>query len=81
MYIVLELQTTNGVTAIVPPASYDNINAAYQKYYTGLAAAAVSAVPVHTMMLINEFGNLIRVEYFEHPVEEEPEEPETPSEE
>lgn len=71
MYIVLELQTTNGTTAVVPPVAFDNLEQAYQKFYTVLAAAAVSSVQIHSATMLNENGDLIRAEHFEHPVEEE----------
>lgn len=71
MYLVLELQTNNGTTAVVPAVAYADLNKAYQKYYTALAAAAVSTVEVHTVMLFTEKGEMIRVEFFEHPVETE----------
>lgn len=69
MYIVLEMQTGE-TTAIVPPVTYEDLNVAYQKYYTALAAAAVSKVPLHTVMLLTDKGELMRVESFEHPTEE-----------
>lgn len=70
MYIVIELQTTNGVTAVVPPTAYADLSTAYQKYYTILAAAAVSSVSVHSAVILNERGELVRTESFEHAVEE-----------
>lgn len=44
MYTIIELQSTNGTMAVVPPVSFSNINEAYQKFYMALAAAAVSTV-------------------------------------
>lgn len=55
MYIVTELQT-NGETTAVLNYTYTDKNVALQKYYTILAAAAVSQVEVHTAMIINEIG-------------------------
>lgn len=75
MYLVLEIQTNNGTTAVVPAVAFTDLNRAYQKYYTALAAAAVSTVEVHTVMLFTEKGEMIRVEFFEHPVEPESTEP------
>lgn len=68
MYIVIEIQTTNNTVSIVPPVSFDNIEKAYQKFYTVLAAAAVSTVPIHAAILLNEKGELMRSEYFDHTV-------------
>ena len=66
MYIVIEMQTNNGTTAIVPPVTFDDINKAYQKYYQILSAAAVSSVPTHTAIILTERGDVVRVEHFEH---------------
>ena len=66
MYTVIELQTNNGTTAVVPPVTFDDINKAYQKFYQILASAAVSNVEIHTAVILSEIGNVIRVEHFEH---------------
>ena len=72
MYIIIEMQTTNGVTAVVTPIKTDtDINRALNKYYSTLAAAAVSKVEVHTVMLITGNGEVVRVERFEHATETE----------
>lgn len=64
-YIVIELQTTDGVTAAVTN-TYDNYPQAEQKYHTVLAAAAVSAVPVHAASMLAERGNLVKYECYQH---------------
>lgn len=56
MYIVIEMQT-NGTTTAVLNNAFTDRNLALQKYYTVLAAAAVSQVEVHTAILVDEFGN------------------------
>lgn len=71
MYTIIELQSTNGTTVVVPPVSFNNLNEAYQKFYMALAAAAVSAVPTHAVVMLNEKGEFIRSEYFEHNTETE----------
>ena len=68
MYIVIEFQTTRKTAAIVPSVAFTDLNQAYQKYYTILAAAAVSNVPIHAAIMLNEKGELIRSEYFDHTV-------------
>ena len=68
MYIVIETQTTNDSVAIAPPVSFNNIDKAYQKFYMILAAAAVSNIPIHAAIMLNEKGELIRSEYFDHTV-------------
>ena len=52
MYTIIELQSTNGTTAVVPPVSFNNLNEAYQKFYMALAAAAVSTIPTHAVVKI-----------------------------
>ena len=65
MYIVIEIQTSNGQASVLNN-TYANLNTAYQAYYTILAAAAVSQVEVHTAILLNEHGGVVSAESFEH---------------
>lgn len=66
MYIILEMQTNGDTTALVPPATYKDMNQADSAYYQKLAAAAVSSVPVHTITMLDEHGRCIRSEFYEH---------------
>lgn len=66
MYILQELQSTGSSTALVPATAYTDKNQAEAAYHTALAAAAVSAVNVHTVMLYDEHGNVVRREFYEH---------------
>ena len=66
MYIIQEMQTTGSQTALVPAKVYADLNTAESAYHTALAAAAVSAVPVHTVVLLDEHGNTLRREFYEH---------------
>ena len=66
MYILQEMQTTGGSTALVPATTYGNRHEAESAYHTALAAAAISAVPVHTVVLLDEHGNTVRKECYEH---------------
>lgn len=73
MYIIIEIQKMNsGAVAIVPPASYTDRNTAEQKYHNSLAAAAVSSVDVHSVVMLNEYGERLKGEpyYHGHEVEE-----------
>ena len=72
-YIVIEMQTTNGSTSVLPPTTKATLNEAENKYHTVLAAAAISAVETHSAALLNERGQLIKYECFEHAAQEEPE--------
>lgn len=66
MYIIQEMQTTNNQTALVPAAIFTDKNQAESAYHTALAAAAISSVNVHTVLMYDEHGNAIRREYYEH---------------
>ena len=65
-FTVIELQ--NGVVG-ANVWTYDNINAAENKYHGVLAAAAVSSVEVHAAALLNDSGLCIKHECYTHPVE------------
>ena len=64
MFIVIELQTTNGVTGNFVFA-FDNLADAYAKYYAILSAAAKSSVEVHTALILTETGGIVRAECFD----------------
>ena len=66
MYIVLELQTNDGLTGILTN-NYDELNAAYAKFYTILAVAAESSTEHHTAMIITPYGGIIESKCFDHP--------------
>ena len=71
MFIIIEMQTSGESTAVVTPIKTEaEYNKALNKYYNTLAAAAVSTVDVHTVMLIDEKGETVRVESFDHKADE-----------
>lgn len=55
---------------------FDNVNAAYAKFYTILAAAAASEIPYHAGYLIRDDGIMIEGRVFDRRTTE-PEEEET----
>ena len=65
-YIVLETQTTHGVTAIVPPLAYYDRNEAEAQFHTILAAAAISEVEEHAAVLLTSDGRVLRNECYRH---------------
>lgn len=67
MFIVMEIQKGNTASTIVN--TYDTRNEAENKYHTVLAYAAVSNVPKHSAVLLNDDGTYIKSESFEHEVE------------
>lgn len=66
MFILQEIQTTNANTALVPAQTYNSKNEAESAYHQALAAAAVSNVTVHAVVLMDEHGNVVRREFYEH---------------
>ena len=69
-YIVIEMQTSNGLTAVLTTTKA-TLNEAENKYHSVLAAAAISSVDVHSAALLNERGQLVKYECFEHAEPEE----------
>ena len=69
-YIVIEMQTANGTTAVLSTVKA-TLNEALNHYYTVLAAAAISSVPLHSATLLNERGQMIKYECFDHSEAEE----------
>lgn len=67
MYIVIEIQKNDQVATIVN--SYADRNVAEQKYHQILAAASVSSVQIHSAVMLEEDGRLLKRETYSHPVE------------
>ena len=67
MFIVIELQKSSTLSVLTN--TYETRNQAEQKYHTVLAYAAVSDIPKHSAVLMNEDGTGIKSECFEHEVE------------
>ena len=55
-YIIIETQTTNGVTAVLTEIKSDFFKAEAE-YHRRLSAAAESNVPIHSVTMITERGN------------------------
>ena len=67
VYIIIEIQKSNeGTVAIVPPASYTDKDIAEQAYHTALAAAAVSSVNVHSVVMLDDTGARLKGETYYH---------------
>ncbi|MBQ6396976.1 MAG: hypothetical protein IJI06_02385 [Oscillospiraceae bacterium] len=75
-YLVIEIQKFEDGKMSTPAYAFDNINSAEAKYHAILSAAAVSALPVHSAVLLNETGFCIKSQSYDHTPEPEPE-PET----
>lgn len=68
MYIVLEIQVWDSVATIIN--SYNSRNEAESRYHQVLAAAAISEVPKHSAVLMDEIGQTIKNETYTHGVTE-----------
>ena len=66
MYIIQEIQTEAGVTALTPAITEADKNTADSIWHQKMAAAAISAVDIHTVIMFDEHGNLIKQGYYEH---------------
>lgn len=71
-YLVVEIQKFEGGAMSTPSYAFDNQNSAEAKFHSILAAAAVSKLPVHSAVLMNETGFPIDHKSYTH--EEEAEE-------
>ena len=66
MYILVEMQTNNGQTAVVTPVVYENRLEAESVYHQKLAAAAISSVQIHSVAMLDDHGGTIKRDYYEH---------------
>lgn len=66
MYIIQEIQTTSGSTALLPAITKADKNEAESAFHSILASAAISSVGVHTVLLYDEHGTVLRREFYEH---------------
>lgn len=65
MFYILELQTNNGTPAYIVQTA-NTYNEAMNKYYTILAAAAISEIDIHACAVFDEFGQLSTSNFFIH---------------
>ena len=67
MYVINEYQTdAAGNTAIVTPATSNDTNEAESIFYTRVAAAAISNVPVHAVTLETAEGFQVKTACYKH---------------
>ena len=65
MYIILEIQT-NETSALLPPLAYESKNEAEAAYHSKLASAAISTVKLHTVVMMDEYGVVLKNEFYKH---------------
>lgn len=85
MYFIIEIQTTKQGSAIAPIPGYDNKDKAISGYYYKCVFASdpdLSKCDIHTVMLIDNLGEVIMKDVFAHEIPEpeptpepEPDEP------
>ena len=69
MYLVIELQKVNDSQVANIVTAYTDRNVAEQKYHTVLSAAAVSSLPCHSAVILDEMGRTIKgPEFYIHEV-------------
>ena len=68
LFIVVELQK-NGTQMGNIVTSHETLQEAEHKFHTTAAAAAISSVEKHSVILINDDGLIIERTTFEHPQE------------
>ena len=69
-YIVQEIQTNNGTTSLVTPQTFTDRNQADSAYFTILAAAAVSSVQEHSVLMYMSDGKVVRCDGYTHGAQE-----------
>ena len=69
MFVVIELQTI-GNTVANQVWAFESRDAAFNKYHTVLAAAAISTLPVHAAVILDNYGRQIAAQSFTHEVAE-----------
>jgi hypothetical protein len=65
LYIVIEMQST-GDSVSTLTWSYTNEQDAMAKYYSILAVAVTSSVPIHSGVIMTDRGEMVRSERFYH---------------
>ena len=68
MYIVLEIQKVDESSVGTLINSYENRNEAESKYHTVLAAAAISTIPQHSAIMMEDNCVPIKFDGYDHPV-------------
>lgn len=64
-YIVIEIQKlADGTIAVPPVATFDTFSEAASRYHSILAVAAVSDIPRHSAVILDETGIQVRLDSF-----------------
>ena len=76
-YIVLEIQTNTDGTVGTIVMKKDTLNEAQSAFYSVLASAAISTLPVHSAVLLTNRGTLIESKTFDRNEVEDDGKPDT----
>lgn len=68
MFILIEMQKNGSQAALLPARTFTDKNEAESAYYSILAAAAISAVEVHSVVMMDDHGNTVKHDFYEHGV-------------
>ena len=69
-YVIIELQkSADGSVAVPPINTADDFFQARSVFHSICATAAISTVPVHSVVLLNEVGQELGLESFNHTAE------------
>ena len=71
MFVVIELQKVNDEQIANIVNAYSSKETAERQYHTVLAAAAVSALPCHSAVMLDDHGRMIKCECYVHEVVEQ----------
>jgi hypothetical protein len=66
MYIVIELQKNADGAVANLVTSHNTLAEAESKYYSVLAAAALSTIPVHSAIIVSEEGFPVKNQCYKH---------------
>ena len=66
-YIIVEIQkSSDGTIAVSPVSTAETFFAARSTFHSICASAAISQVDVHTVVLLNDVGQELALESFNH---------------
>lgn len=68
MYIIQEIQTAvNGTVSLLPAVQRADMLEAESVFHQVLAAAAISTLPIHAVVIYDETGTVKKRECYTHP--------------
>ena len=65
-FVIQEIQTNDNVSVLLPAITKQDKNEAESAWHNLMAAAAISSVQVHTVVMYDEHGNMRLNGYYEH---------------